>query len=38
MSILLRFKGAMILLMLSMLLSMAAFGLVVPVMPDYIKM
>lgn len=38
MSLLLRNNGAMILLMLNMFLSMAAFGLVVPVMPQYINM
>lgn len=38
MTLLLRNKGAMILLMINMFLAMSAFGLVVPVMPEYIKM
>ncbi|WOD64843.1 MFS transporter (plasmid) [Niallia taxi] len=38
MTMLFKSKGAMILLMLNMFLAMAAFGLVVPVMPEYIKM
>jgi len=38
MELLFRNKGAMILLMLNIFLSMAAFGLVVPVMPSFIAM
>lgn len=34
----LRYKGAMILLMINIFLAMAAFGLVVPVMPEFINM
>lgn len=38
MALLLRNRGAMIFLMLNLFLAMAAFGLVVPVMPAYIDM
>lgn len=38
MELLFRNKGAMILLMLNIFLSMAAFGLVVPIMPSFITM
>lgn len=38
MDLLLRNRGAMIFLMLNLFLAMAAFGLVVPVMPEYINM
>ncbi|MCM3216662.1 MFS transporter [Niallia taxi] len=38
MSLLLRNRGSLLFLMLNMFLAMAAFGLVVPVMPEYIKM
>lgn len=37
MSLLLRNKGAMVFLMINMFLAMSAFGLVVPVMPEYIR-
>ncbi|MFP7223908.1 MFS transporter [Priestia filamentosa] len=38
MSLLLRNNGAMMFIMFNMFLSMAAFGLVIPVMPEYIRM